>query len=837
MSKRIFLPVIVLCTFLIALSSTAVAQERDTDTLQVVDTEIAAGDTGAVYIYLVNSEGLGGYSLRIRYDPLVLGVVTNPDNDSAVIATQLRSSFETFAAGTDGAGAVRLGAVRWSSPILEAGSGNIVQFQFYVHEGVMDGTETDIIFEDAPYDTNAYNWLVPWEGTSQYRPKRVTGTITVGAGTGENATPTILPVSSPIDTWPGNAVSFTVTAQDADNDPVTLTAYDLPSGALFTPFNPVTDIGSVSGTFGWNPTTQQTGSFTVRFQANDDKSAYSSYLYVTINVSDVGNPTISPLVSPINTTQGSLVEFSVQAQDPDGDDLALTASNLPGGAEFTPSNPVIGTGSVSGTFRWTPNFQQQGMFTVQFQAEDEHGNNSAISSVLIEVAEVQLDELFTSSTEDQSPQGGVPGATGVLIPINFVTTVPTYGIQFDFLYDATVFTVTDIVPTERLDGFTVYEDIGDMPGRIKVVAFSLAGDPIGTSGSVIFNVEGTISPTATPGRYDLSFEDAWESVNPDPDVPSKMLATTGGHIFVDVLGDANLDTRIDVGDVVSIVGYILRSFDFTQRQFHAANVIVDSTVDVYDLVGIINMIFGEPVQPAPFNDGEDVYAEVEFPYEETGSNAGMYRLIASSPTEIAGIQAEIIYDPLQVELIPPEPFDPATRLDISYKDNHAGRMTVILHYDPTDPSTILPSGENEIFGIRIEPGPAGIEGELPEVRLRDVKLCTPEASKILVEGYTEVPRTFELFQNYPNPFNPRTVIEFNLSPQGDEGVPIPTRLDVYNILGQKVATLVDEPLFPGRHAVEWLSTTDGGRPVGSGIYFYKLVAGTQSESKKMVLMK
>jgi|GEM_PF-1210649 len=849
MKRKFILPAITLCVFLVALGTTVRAQEYQTDTLQVVDATIQAGDTGAVFIYLVNSEILGGYSLRIRFDTAVLGVVTVPGDDSTAEATQLRGNFSLFGAGVPEAGVVSLltafpedgpGMVKdpetgivWG---LDIGRGNTIQFRFYVHAGIAEGTTTDIVFEDAPFDTNAYNWFAHWQGLFQYRPIRVPGTITVGEGPTNNA-PTISPVSSPVETFPGNLVSFGVAAQDQDGDPVTLTAYDLPSGAQFTPSNPVTGTGSVTGTFSWTPTSGQTGSFTVRFQANDNKGAYSAFTYVTINVSSGGAPTISPLTSPINTKQGSMVEFSVSAQDPEGEEVTLTAYNLPGGAEFTPSNPVTGIGTVSGLFRWTPTFQDSGLFTVQFQAEDVMNNTSAMVSVVIDVEKVQRDQLFTTSVEGQSPQGGVPGATGVLVPINFVNTVPVYGIQFDFVYDPTIFTVTDIVPTERLDGFSVYENIGETPGRIKVVTFSLVGDPIGMTGSLIFDVVGTISPSAPVGRYDLQFEDAWESINPDPNVPSKVLATVDGHLFVDILGDANLDTRIDVADVVSVVGSILGSFSFTERQFGAANVVVDATLDVYDLVGIINIIFGQPIQPAPYDFGGDVFARVEFRFDADEGYAGMYRLRASSPTEVAGIQAEVIYDPLRVKLVPPEPSALAAGLDMSYRDDGAGRMTVIMYYDPSDPATILPSGENEIFGMRIEPGPAGIEGELPPVKLRDVKLCTPEASKIHVEGYTDVPRTFELFQNYPNPFNPRTVIEFDLSPQDDGGGLVPTRLVVYNILGRKVATLLNAPLQPGRHAVEWLGVNDNGRPVGSGIYFYKLVAGEQSKTKKMVLLK
>ncbi len=826
-----------LISLIVLAAGPAFAQEHDTDTLRVVETTIPFNDTNSVFIYMANADTLGGYSLRIRFDPNVIGIVTLPDNDSTVQATQVRGDFATFSAGTPEPGVVQMiAAFPNTYPGLDVGRGNTIQLQFYAQSSVTTTTQTTIVFEDASTDSNAYNWFAVWDGLSQYRPWRIPGTITIGGGTSNNA-PTVTQVGSPVSASVGNLLSFNVNAQDPDSDPVTLTAFDLPSGASFSPSNPVTGSGgSVSGTFNWTPSSSQTGDYTVRFQANDDQSAFSGFMSVTIQVTeDGGAPIISPLSSPINTKQGNLVEFSVQATDPDGDFLTLEATNLPAGAEFTPSNPVSGTASVSGLFQWSPSFSQSGTYNIQFQAVDETNKSSGIVTVSINVEEVPLDELYTTSVEGQSPQGGVPGAVGVSIPINFVSIDDAYGVQFDLVYDPAVFTVTDIVPTERLSGFSVYEDVGDTPGRIKVVTFSLAGDPIGQTSSVIFNVIGDISATAAVGRYDLTFEDAWEAVSPDPNVSSQILATTNGHIFVDMLGDVNLDTEINVADVVSVVGKILGTYSFTSRQFGSANVITDADIDVYDLVGIINIIFGEPISPAPLNPGPDVLARVEFPFDVNVGSAGAYRLLADASVEIAGIQAEIIYDPLQVQLVPPEPGDPAAGLDMTYYDNGSGRMTVVMYYDPNDESTIIPIGENEIFGLKIEPGPAGIEGDLPEVDLRNVKLCTPDAAKIDVAGI-DVPRNFELLQNYPNPFNPNTVIEFSLS-ASEEGGMIPTKLSVYNVLGQKLTTLIDEPLSPGRHQVIWSGDNEKGEKLSSGIYFYRLVAGTQSESKKMVLLK
>lgn len=93
------------------------------------------------------------------------------------------------------------------------------------------------------------------------------------------------------------------------------------------------------------------------------------------------------------------------------------------------------------------------------------------------------------------------------------------------------------------------------------------------------------------------------------------------------------------------------------------------------------------------------------------------------------------------------------------------------------------------------------------------------------------PSDFVLFQNYPNPFNPTTNIEFLLPHSGQ------VKIEIYNISGQKVRTLVDQFLKAGHKLVDWDGKDDNGNDVSSGIYFYRLQAGDFSETKKMVLLR
>ncbi len=103
---------------------------------------------------------------------------------------------------------------------------------------------------------------------------------------------------------------------------------------------------------------------------------------------------------------------------------------------------------------------------------------------------------------------------------------------------------------------------------------------------------------------------------------------------------------------------------------------------------------------------------------------------------------------------------------------------------------------------------------------------SPDIPTAVVDHPASVPSAFALGQNYPNPFNPSTTISFELPSRAQ------ARLDVYNVLGQMVRTLVDADLAAGKHAVEF-----NALGLASGLYLYRLSAGQHVEVKKMVLLK
>ena len=126
-----------------------------------------------------------------------------------------------------------------------------------------------------------------------------------------------------------------------------------------------------------------------------------------------------------------------------------------------------------------------------------------------------------------------------------------------------------------------------------------------------------------------------------------------------------------------------------------------------------------------------------------------------------------------------------------------------------------------IYNTRSEPGQLAFDEVQPEF----------EAITVLLSGADALPTSFSLEQNYPNPFNPTTEIAFALPTDSY------VELNVFNILGQKVTTLVAGDKPAGNHVFTWDGTDSDGGSVASGIYFYRISADNFTAAKKMMLLK
>ncbi|MFH2054618.1 MAG: FlgD immunoglobulin-like domain containing protein [bacterium] len=548
-------------------------------------------------------------------------------------------------------------------------------------------------------------------------------------------------------------------------------------------------------------------------------------------------PVINALAqTSYNVTPPASVGFQVSATDPDypAQTITLSASGLPSGATFGTGGSVSGVGSVSGNFSWSPSDAQVGNYVITFQCQDSEGAFAASRSVSITVEGFitpDNDLLFSASAPAfGTPSGGIPGLNEVMLPVNLLQIADhsIYGIQFDFLYPSSVFQIDSIVATERLLDFSIYDDLGATAGRIRIVAFGLDNQTVQSGlSSAIMEFWGTVKTSAAVGEYPITFDNAWESINPNPTFPSIELDfDSSGVLIVDQHGDVNGDGRVDVGDVVAIVGYIIGTNAFSHRQFYAADVNATLTVDVNDLVAVINAIYSGASPTSEPWGGEEAELALLNGY-------GGAQLEASLPTDVAAIQLEIAYDPARVKVLDPELNSRSASMRMEYRDDGSGKLRVLLYPDAAD--AYIKAGTGTILDLPLvaEDGSTLDEND---IRIVEAVASDPAANNVPVKGFGRIalPEQFSLSQNYPNPFNPQTQIEFAISQSAANK---PVTLDVFNILGERVTTLLNEPLAAGLHTVTWYGRDDNGQEVASGVYFYRLRVGDVTDTKKMVLMK
>lgn len=157
-------------------------------------------------------------------------------------------------------------------------------------------------------------------------------------------------------------------------------------------------------------------------------------------------------------------------------------------------------------------------------------------------------------------------------------------------------------------------------------------------------------------------------------------------------------------------------------------------------------------------------------------------------------------------------------------------MNLVFRIEPDTPdqyvtidSAIDPVGGSLRFGLL-----DGITGFAPHLVPGTITYGDPTDIETTTETH---PTAFALKQNYPNPFNPQTKIGFVL-PEGQT-----VSLEIYNILGQRVRTLISGFREAGVHTAVWNGTNDKESDVPSGIYFYRLTTGTFNQTGKMALLR
>jgi len=176
-------------------------------------------------------------------------------------------------------------------------------------------------------------------------------------------------------------------------------------------------------------------------------------------------------------------------------------------------------------------------------------------------------------------------------------------------------------------------------------------------------------------------------------------------------------------------------------------------------------------------------------------------------------------------------FGAASSYDLVIRDLGGPEMKEFIHFDiavgANSEQHLVPNWNNVSEAQLMVIVDDGIDGVV------DDTLYLSNGSPLDVEDDhgSLLPYRFELSQNYPNPFNPATTIEYSLPRRSS------VKIDVFNLLGQKVRTLVDREESAGAYSITWDGTSSTGEAVSTGVYFYRFQADDHVETKKMLLLK
>jgi hypothetical protein len=160
-----------------------------------------------------------------------------------------------------------------------------------------------------------------------------------------------------------------------------------------------------------------------------------------------------------------------------------------------------------------------------------------------------------------------------------------------------------------------------------------------------------------------------------------------------------------------------------------------------------------------------------------------------------------------------------------------GKEVSIILWNSTN--TPIEPGDSTIFRLPVQ---------LTENNIDSIKVMVSKANNIVslvgsrqMDIRNLIPRDWVLYQNYPNPFNPSTTIEFDV-PEVANKIPR-VAVQIFNILGQKVTTIERGIHDAGRYSIRWDGKNENGAQVATGVYFYRLLAGDYTSTKKMIMMK
>ncbi len=385
---------------------------------------------------------------------------------------------------------------------------------------------------------------------------------------------------------------------------------------------------------------------------------------------------------------------------------------------------------------------------------------------------------------------------------------PIQGMEFTINFDPNLVDINLGDQTNTLlEGTTIITN--KLEGQL-IVAFASDGTPendISDTG-VLFNMGIDILAT---GKTEIVVSDISINEMPSPELYSFV------NIVPRLCGDVTGDVTISTEDATLVLQHTVKLegiFPLVELDSTAADVTGNGDISAFDASWILQKTVGL----------RDQLGCITLPLKEDQKPVSANWLLAESNSNESVVQLDVSQNEMDIYAIQME-LDISAGASFTSIRNLPDGWNIISN--TTDDGTFL-----SLYGVKpfegktldIEFNTANAQA-VPKLKANIIlnERSVPEMDELVIG---EVPSEFSLHQNYPNPFNPSTNIGYTLAEKVD------VELSIYNMLGQKVATVVNQTQEAGSYSINWQAGN-----LSSGVYIYRLTTGDKSFTKRMMLIK
>jgi hypothetical protein len=447
-----------------------------------------------------------------------------------------------------------------------------------------------------------------------------------------------------------------------------------------------------------------------------------------------------------------------------------------------------------------------------FTGEETDTNEDGINDVI-------LDEVFFSDDYGSIPLGEnivlsmdsivafITDTITIPVSISGLSELPMEAFEIELSYDSNLFEI-ELSATQSGSLTESFLLESNKPEADLIVVSGASTSSVNTDGDLLFL---TLYPqSAGFGAINVT------NLKINEDVVLSNIASSQINIIERLCGDVTNDMTVSTLDAT----YVLRHTVFLSPQYPltgldslAADVTGNGDISAFDAskilqfeVGFINDLSCSPVNAKK----EQLFTKANWNMEESEEEVTLRIDLSSTDFDVYSAQIELdIEDGLSFKEI-----KNSERNWQILTNNIDGKIQISMFgVEPlsNDELEIVIQKNQEFLN-------SGLRG-----RITLNESTGSELSELMVNS---LPEKFQLLQNYPNPFNPSTNIKFTLPEQSI------VRLTIFNMLGQEVATLVNETKKAGVHTVNWNASS-----VASGVYIYSLSVGNKVFTKRMMLIK